>query len=292
MKKKLFCALWTPTDKEGKLLKKEIREHLRFLAARKVDGILACGSTGQFLNLDLSTRKELLETVLENKGSLEVLFNISHTEPKGVIDLARFARSLPLAGVLLLPPLYYPISQPDLAAYFIQMAAHINHPLYLYNYPERTNVPIGIETLEAVSREVTLAGIKLSGGNLAHFKAVVDWGRGKTFIPYSGNDLQLPETLRLGAQGSIGGLVNAIPEISAQILEADRRGENLAPWEAKLGLLGKSLSRLSSPWNVAALMEARNLTVGAPKMPLSEETCRQYESLVGELRSLMDSWIH
>lgn len=285
MKKKLFCALWTPTDGQGKLLKKEIVSHLHFLASHKVDGVLVGGSTGEFLYLSPSLRKELLETVLEHKGHLEVLFNLSHPDPREVESLAHFTRPLPIAGVLLLPPLYYPISPADLSAYFIHMAKHTPHPFYLYNFPERANVQITLQTIETVYNAIPLAGIKLSGGNLEHLKAVCEWGRGKKFIPYSGNDIKLFEALEYGAQGLIGGLVNVIPDILSKVIET----HDLSLKE-KLSRLDQILKKLNFPHNVRAFMEARSFATGAPKMPLSKETEAHYSPLVQELRALLHEW--
>lgn len=280
--KKLWCAIWTPTDKEGKLLKKELLSHLEFLSQRNVDGVLVCGSTGEFLHLDLSARKELLQFVVKNT-SMEVLFNISHTNPRSVIELAHFAQSFPLTGVILLPPLYYPISPPDLAAYFIEMASHTTHPFYLYNFPEHAHVKIDLETLTTVHNQVPLAGIKMSGGDLAHLKSVIDWAHNKAFTIYAGNDLLLPQSLQLGAHGAMGGLINIVPEIFTQILA----GQDLT---TKLAQLGKLLPKLTFPLNIAAFMEARNLPIGHPKMPISESSAVQYKNLVAEFKALLRDW--
>lgn len=283
MKKKLWCAIWTPTDRNGRLLKKELKSQLRFLADRKVEGILACGSTGQFLHLDLPTRKEVLETIIEHKGPMEVIFNISHTEPRAVEELIRFSNAFPLTGVILLPPIYYEILESDLAAYFIHMASHTKHPFYLYSYPNRTHVKIGLPTLDAVHQKIPLAGIKLSGSDLLHTKEVIDWGKGKDFTVYAGNDILLPESLRLGAYGCMGGLVNIIPEVFHRILA----GED---WTKKLHQLGKLVERMTFPWTIAAFMEARDLPTGHPQMPISTRSQEQYEALIKEYRSLLNSW--
>jgi 4-hydroxy-tetrahydrodipicolinate synthase len=277
MKKKLWCALWTPTDSNGHLLKKEIKAHLRFLEQNKVDGILVGGSTGEFIYLDLPTRKELLQFVLENRGSLEVIFNLSHPEPKAVKELAHFTNPLPLSGVLLLPPIFYPISQPDIAAYFIHMAPFIKHPLYLYNFPELTHATISLEAIEEICKQVPVAGIKMSGGDLAYLKSVAHWAQGKKFIAYTGNDAQLPETLQMGVQGCMGGLVNVIPELLVQALQTG--GAELKP---RLQQLGKILAKLNFPLNVAAFMEARHFPPGAHKMPMSPATAAEYKKSVEE----------
>lgn len=292
MKKgKLWAALWTPTDREGKLLKKEIKAHLQFLQERGVDGVIVGGTTGEFLYLDTAMRKDLLECVCSHKGSLQIIFNISHPTPKDAKDLAHFAKRFPIEGVILLPPLYYPILPQDLTEYFLAIAPLSEKPFYLYNFPERTGVKIDLETVEAVAARTPVAGIKQSGSDFGFMISLLDLAKRKPFAVYCGMDLLLPEAMELGAEGCMGGLVNIIPEVFREVLDAyhENRKEDLALLGARLKKLRKLLDKSPFPLNVAAFMEARGLAVGAPKMPLSEGTSTRYQNLIEDFRGYLDS---
>lgn len=290
MKKTIWSALWTSMDANGKLLKSEIKTHLDFLASRKVDGVLVAGSTGEFNRFDVNARKELLDWVVKNRGPLKVLFNVSHSIASEVAGLIRFANDFDLAGILLLPPSYYPLAEADLAEYFVHMGEKSKHPFYLYNFPELAGVRLSIDLIDKISKRIPLAGIKQSGGDVAHLIALIEWARGREFRVFSGNDILLPESLALGCAGCIGGLVTPIPELLVKIMDASTEKE-MAPLRSQLKNLGHHIGQLAYPLNVAALIEARGLPVGESKVPLSTATAQQYSRVVKEYKELLKSCV-
>ena len=95
----IFVALWTPTDADGQLLETELQANLQFLMRQGVQGIMALGSTGEFLQLELPQRKRVLELAVANSGNLPVIANISDIRPRVVAELGRFARQTGAAAV-------------------------------------------------------------------------------------------------------------------------------------------------------------------------------------------------
>lgn len=292
-KAELYTAIWTPTDASGKLLKNELKAHLKFLASKGMDGVLVGGSTGEFLHLTVPTRKELLDCIHENKGKLKIVCNVSHPNPREVEELTQHANGYSLEGVILLPPLYYSIAPQDLAEYFIHMAGKSKNPFHIYSFPEYTNVSISLDTIEAVCNKVPLAGIKASGSDLSYMVDLIYLAKKRNFKVYSGKDTLLAESLLLGADGCMGGLLNAIPEIFSEVAEASfhNRTKELQVLGSKLRSLQKPLKEILFPLNVAALMEARGLAVGTPKRPIATTTAERYQKLIQEYRLLLQNLI-
>jgi len=110
----IFSALWTPTDAEGRLLETELAANLRFLQRHRTQGVLALGSTGEFMLLSPEQRKAVLQGVMANAGDLTVIANISDIQPGLVKDLGRFAKSIGCAGVAIMAPPFYRVAQADL----------------------------------------------------------------------------------------------------------------------------------------------------------------------------------
>ena len=71
----VFAALWIPTDARGRLMKRALAAHLAFLRRSGVHGVLALGSTGEFPRMHLAQRQEVLATVAELAGPLQVIAN-------------------------------------------------------------------------------------------------------------------------------------------------------------------------------------------------------------------------
>ncbi|MBI2948134.1 MAG: dihydrodipicolinate synthase family protein [Verrucomicrobia bacterium] len=288
----IFCALWTPTDENGALLEKTLKTNLEFVVSNGVQGLLALGSTGEFPHLDVSARRKFLEKVLARCGGLPVIANISDIRPGVVAELGRFARAHGTAAVAVLPPYFFPLAQPDLAEFFIRAGEAAQLPLFLYNFPERVGNRISLETIGAVADRVQLAGVKQSGAEFDYHQPLVEMGRRKNFVVLTGSDTRLPEAMGLGVSGCVSGLANAVPDVMREVFLAAREGPSSTEGRAarRMRQLGELVDRLEFPLNVAAVMEARNLSPGPPKSVLSEATKERYRLLLGEVRRLFQDW--
>src|SRR5436309_1879647 len=118
----ILVALATPTDARGRLMKRALRTHLAWLRERGVHGVFALGSTGEFVRFNIEERKAILESIAELAAPLPVVANISDIRPRAVAELGKFARRLRLAGVAVMPPSFYPMSDADQLAFFERAA--------------------------------------------------------------------------------------------------------------------------------------------------------------------------
>lgn len=289
--KGVFCALWTPTDARGRIDSAALKSNLQFVAKAGIEGALALGSTGEFLFLDSVTRKEFLAKVFA-EFNRPVVANISDIRPNVVAELGKFARQQGAAAVALLPPYFFPYAQPDLTEFFVRAAEAAQLPMFLYNFPERSGNRIALETVAAVADRVPLAGVKQSGAEFEYHRALVDLGREKGFVVFTGSDTRLPEAMAQGVKGCVSGLANAVPEIVRDIFKSCESGaaatENGAVKQMRQ--IAQIVDTIAFPLNVAAIMEARGLSPGHPKSLVSVETRRKYQRLVDEFRALFKGW--
>jgi 4-hydroxy-tetrahydrodipicolinate synthase len=288
----VFCALWTPTDSEGRLLKASLKANLDFLHSRGIGGLLPIGSTGEFLHLDVPARKEVLLQIADWFDPARVIVNVSDIRPAAVLELARFAKLNRFGAISLLPPYFYSVDQEDLREFFVRAAGAAELPLFLYNFPERTGNRIGLETISAVADAVPLAGVKQSGAEFEYHRDLVELGRKRNFVVLTGADTRLPEAVALGVSGCVSGLSNAVPDLVKTALHEAFQGRTLEPKPAalKMAELARRIQKVQFPLHVAALMEARGLEVGVDKTIVSAETKRRYTELVNETRALFQQW--
>ncbi|MBI4657672.1 MAG: dihydrodipicolinate synthase family protein [Verrucomicrobia bacterium] len=288
----IFCALWTPTDPNGLLLENDLKRNLQFIRSKGVHGLLALGSTGEFLHLNLSARKGFLEKLLPQAIDLPVIVNISDIRPRAVKELGCFARERGAAAVAILPPYFYPVSQADLVEFFVSAGEAAQLPVFLYNFPERVGNHISLETISAVADRTRLAGVKQSGGEFDYHRSLVELGKNKHFVVFTGSDTRLPEAMALGVRGCASGLANAVAEVVGEVFAAVRTGASAAGDVAidRMRQIGLLVDRLEFPLNVAAVMEARGLSPGWPKSAVSRETRERYQELLGGIRHLLREW--
>lgn len=280
----IWTALWTPTDHSGKLLKSAIRNQIDFLKRGGVQGIVVGGSTGEFVRMTLQQRHELLDCVIEHSATLPLIVNISDSVFENVNELASHARKGCAAGVLVLPPSYYAISQDDIMAYFLAVSEHSQDlPFLLYNFPACVRNGIEVETISSLAEKMPLAGIKHSGSNFDYLEALLELKFKKPFSVLTGADSRLPEVMRMGIKGSIGGLSNAIPELIVEVFKKTKENKNVEKEQSKIKEIAALISQLDFPYDVAAAMQARGLEVGASKVPRSIKNLELQEKIAAEL---------
>jgi 4-hydroxy-tetrahydrodipicolinate synthase len=290
--KGIFSAQWIPTDGSGRVDRESLAAHFAFEKRAGVNGVLALGSTGEFPHFTVDERKQVLSLVAELAAPLTIFANITDIRPKAAIEIGRHAKSLGMAAVALMPPVFYPVSQADMLAYFLHVADAVALPVMLYNFPELTGKRIDLPTIAAFADRAPMVAIKQSGGEFEYHKELIALGRDKGFAVMSGADTRLPEVFKLGGAGCIGGLVNIVPELMVHIYRICGEG---TPVDASLAAermkeVGRIIDQLTFPLNVAAGLEARGLNPGAPKTIVSPESRELYAKIVREFRAAFASW--
>lgn len=284
----IFSAQWIPTDTLGRVDRAALAAHLAFERSHGISGVLALGSTGEFPHFTVDERKHILATVAELAAPLPVFANLTDIRPRTAIELGRFAKTLGLPAVALMPPVFFPVSQADMLAYFLHVADAVGLPVMLYNFPELTGKRIDLATVAAFAERAPMVAIKQSGGEFAYHRELIALGREKNFVVMSGADTRLPEVFQLGAAGCIGGLVNIVPELMVAIDRVCRQGQpgDIAAAAAIMTELGHIIDQLSFPLNVAAGLAARGFQPGAPKSVVSAESRTLHRKIVAELVAL------
>lgn len=284
----IYSAQWIPTDSSGRVLKAELAAHLAFERSAGINGVLGLGSTGEFPQFSPDERKEVLATLRELCGPLPLMANITDIRPRVSVELGRYAKSLGLPAVALMPPVFYPVSQADMLAYFLHVAEAVDLPVMLYNFPELTGKRIDLATVAAFADRAPMCAIKQSGGEFEYHRQLVQLGREKGFSVMSGSDTRLPEVFALGAAGCIGGLVNIVPDLMVHLHQVCAQGHPGDSTAAAMQMqeLGRIIDQLTFPLNVAAGIEARGLRPGEPKMIVSPESRTLYAKIVAELGQL------
>ena len=184
-----------------------------------------------------------------------------------------------------MPPVFFPVSQADMLAYFLHVADAVGLPVMLYNFPELTGKRIDAATVAAFAERAPMCAIKQSGGEFSYHRELIALGRERNFAVMSGADTRLSEVFTLGAAGCIGGLVNIVPEVMVAIDRVVRQGQpgDAGAAAAVMTELGTMIDRLTFPLNVAAGIEARGFRPGIPKAIVSPESRAIYGGLLRDL---------
>ncbi len=284
----IFSAQWIPVDAQGRVDRASLAAHLDFEKRAGIQGVLALGSTGEFPFFNPEERKQVLSIVAELAAPLTLFANVTDIRPRVSVELGRHAKSLGYRCVALMPPMFYPVSQADMLAYFLHVAEQVDLPVMLYNFPELTGKRIDLPTVRAFAERAPMLAIKQSGGEFAYHRELIALGKEKNFAVMSGADTRLPEVFGLGAAGCIGGLVNIVPELMVLIDRVCRQGQagDIKQAAAAMVEVGRIVDQLTFPLNVGAGLEARGFRPGTPKAVVSPESRHIYARIMTEMVAL------
>ena len=167
-------------------------------------------------------RRELVERVCRQvNGRVPVLVGITDTVFSESLKLAEFAKSCGAAALVAAPPYYFAAGQPELVAYYTQLADKVPLPLYLYNMPSQVKVMIEVKTVVELAKHPNIAGLKDSSGNIGYFNACRYHLRDrKDFAILMGPEEAMGEVVLMGASGGVAGGANIFPKTFVDIYDA------------------------------------------------------------------------
>jgi 4-hydroxy-tetrahydrodipicolinate synthase len=263
-----WAPILTPFDRELHLDLGALRAHVAWLRARGIEGLVACGSNGEFASLSTTEKRRLLETLAEVRGELALVAGIAGTSFGEALELGEVARELGCDALLVLPPLYPRKLEPEgLRGFFGRTLDHAGLPALLYHLPQGSGVSLEA-LLEAAADHPLAIGIKDSSGDPAALPRIRErFARARVFL---GGDGRILEGLRADAVGSITAAANCVPELVRAIYDAFRAGD-LARAEREQERLARVRGAMEAhvlPAAAKVLLRARGLEVGGVRLPL------------------------
>jgi 4-hydroxy-tetrahydrodipicolinate synthase len=263
----LWTAVVTPLLENGSVdfdsLKKVIQ-----LQDEARNGLLILGSTAEALNLDLKTRKSIIEFVVNIKPNSPIMVGVGGNLLDEQIDWIHYLEGLNVHAYLLVTPHYAkpgPVGQYE---WFKALMDVSTRPCMLYNVPGRTAVAMSTDAVKRLNTHPRFWAIKEASGSVEKFKEYLAAAGGKGV--YCGDDALMPEFANAGSCGLVSVASNAWPKEThlylTQSLNKTLKDPQL--W-AKAS---NSLFVCSNPVPVKRLMFEKKI-ISSPKMlpPLSHE---------------------
>lgn len=217
----------TPLAEDETLDAAGVERLVEHILSGGVSGLFVLGTSGEGPALGFEVCKELIGLVVERVGGrVPVLVGISHSCLAESLALAQVAHDAGAQAVVATPPFYYPTSQAELARYFERLAARSPLPLFLYNMPTHTKVPIELDTVRQLMEVPQIIGLKDSSANMIYFHHLLRLRRSRPdWTILMGPEELLAASVLFGADGGVCGGANLLPRLYVDLFEAARRGE-------------------------------------------------------------------
>lgn len=215
----VFTALLTPFH-GGSVDERALRGLVRQQIDAGVQGLVACGSTGEAAGLTAHEQDFVIRTVVDEAlGRVPVVAGVGARSTHGQVAEARRACAAGVDGLLVVTPAYVKPTAAGLETHFRTVASTVDRPICLYNVPGRTGVDLQAETVIRLAEVPNIAAIKEATGNLER-AADIRRGTPESFAMLSGDDPTVLPFLALGAQGVITVLGNVAAKPLVELVDA------------------------------------------------------------------------
>ncbi|HEY5689400.1 MAG TPA: dihydrodipicolinate synthase family protein [Yeosuana sp.] len=190
-----------------------------------VHGIVLGGTLGEASTLTDEERGILTrETVAFVGGKVPVLMNIAEQTTKAAINLAKTAEEDGAKGLMMLPPMRYKASDAEVVEYFKAVANSTSLPIMIYNNPVDYKIEVTLDMFaELLETCPNIQAVKESTRDTTNITRIKN-RFGDRLAIMTGVDTLALESLILGADGWVAGLVDAFPAETVAIYELQKAG--------------------------------------------------------------------
>jgi 4-hydroxy-tetrahydrodipicolinate synthase len=196
-----------------------------------VDGLILGGSLGEASVLSDDEKFTLLKhTVDFVDGKMPVLLNIAEQTTKAAVACAQKALDNGASGLMLLPPMRYKADDEETLAFLAAVAKSTPLPVMIYNNPVDYKIEVTLDMFEQLAGFYNIQAVKESTRDISNVTRMIN-RFGDRFAIMTGVDPLAMESLVMGADGWVAGLVDAFPKETVAIyrlVKAGRINEALA----------------------------------------------------------------
>lgn len=190
-----------------------------------VHGIVLGGTLGEASTLEDHEKRTLTkETVAYVDGKVPVMINIAEQSTKGAIAAAQKAEDDGASGLMMLPPMRYKAGDQEVIQYFSDVASSTKLPIMIYNNPVDYKIEVSLAMFEVLLKHDNIQAVKESTRDISNVTRIKN-NFGDRLKIMTGVDTLALESLLMGADGWVAGLVCAFPEETVAIYELQKAGK-------------------------------------------------------------------
>ena len=198
--------------------------HCDAMVRAGMHGLVLLGTVGENHSLEYPEKLDVLRAAVDAVGGrVPVLAGVAQNTTAQACRFARDAEQIGADGLMVLPAMVYKADPRETVAHFRAVARASGLPILCYNNPPSYGIDLTPGMFEELADENTLVAIKESSDNPRRITDLLN-ALGDRYVLFGGVDDLVLESVVLGAQGWISGLVNAFPEESLRLWDLATRG--------------------------------------------------------------------
>ena len=220
----VYPALLTPFKKDDTIDFATFQGNLQFQIEAGIEGAVLGGSLGEASTLTSEEKRNLLIAAKETANDkVPVIINIAEQATKEAVKVAEMAEKQGADGLMLLPPMRYKADERETIQYFKAVAAVTSLPIMIYNNPYDYKIEVTLDMFDQLTEINSIQAVKESTRDVSNVTRMKN-KFGNRYKILCGVDTLAFEELALGADGWVGGLVDAFPAETVAIYKLMKAG--------------------------------------------------------------------
>ena len=223
--KGVMPAITTKFTRDDKLDLELFNKNLEFQLKSNIDAIVLAGSLGEASTLTQNEKNILTENTVEFvNNKIPVVVNIAEQSTKEALNSIRSAEKSGASGLMVLPPMRYKSGRKETISYFESIANSTDLPIMIYNNPVDYGIEVTIDMFDELLKYENIKAVKESTRDISNVTRLKN-SFGSRLKIMTGVDTIALESLLMGADGWIAGLVCAFPEETVAIFKLQSQGK-------------------------------------------------------------------
>jgi 4-hydroxy-tetrahydrodipicolinate synthase len=262
-------ALVTPFSRDQSVDEEAFRNLIRHVLPA-VDGLVPCGTTGEFNYLTPEESKRLVQIAVEESRGKPVIAGTGAPGTKQAIELARNAQEVGATACLIVCPYFLHPSDKGIFQHYYTIAKTLpDTPIILYNIPQVVDAYLPRRVVEDLADIPNVVGLKDSSGNLTYTMEILEYA-GDRIKVLIGHDEVVLNALAGGASGMILASAQVYPATWQAVLRAVNGGdlETARTLQRRVQKLSRIFCRYGGGVAVKQALKMMGVDAGRPRSPL------------------------
>ena len=223
--KGVMPAVTTKFDTSGGLDIDLFERNIKAQIDAGVNGIILGGTLGEASTLEPEERETLTQKALGiTRGTIPVIVNIAEGSTQRAIRAAETAKKGGANGLMILPPMRYKPTARETETYFRDISQSTPLPIMIYNNPIDYGTEVTLEMFESLMKDCpNIQAVKESTRDVSNVTRIKN-SFGDRLKILCGVDTLALESLAMGADGWVAGLVCAFPRETVAIYALSTAG--------------------------------------------------------------------
>lgn len=262
-------ALVTPFAKDQTVDEEAFRHLIRHVID-DVDGLVPCGTTGEFNYLTPEENKRLVQIAVEESQGKPVIAGTGAPGTRLAVELARNAQEVGAHACLVVCPYFLHPSDKGIYQHYYEIARALPEmPILLYNIPQVVDAYLPRRVVEDLADIPNVVGLKDSSGNLTYTMEILEYAGDRIHV-LVGHDEVVLNALAGGVHGMILASAQVYPEVWQAVLRAVQDGdlETARALQRRVQKLSRIFCRYGGGVAVKQALKMMGVSAGRPRSPL------------------------